>query len=88
MSDASTVVDVSAWAGVIGGMIGSGTFLITLAMLKNCVSKGLSVVLAEFLINNASDEMILKVARMFGNKELILAELKEIKKNMTEVTNG
>ena len=82
--ETSSVVDMSPWVSVIGAMVGWTAFIIVVGMLKSFISKGFSMSLASFLIENSSDEQIEKITRWFGNKDEILFELKEIKKGLSK----
>jgi hypothetical protein len=79
MQDASSVVNMSPWVGVIGAIVGWTGFIIVVSMLKDFLSRGFSWALGEFLLNTSSPETTEKLVRWFGNKDEILKCLEEIK---------
>ena len=77
--EAGTVVDMSPWVSVIAAVVGWSFFLIAVSMFKNLISRGFSMAVAEFWLHNASDDQIQKMVRWFGNSDVILEHLKELK---------
>ncbi len=70
--------NVAPFVGVLGSIIGWSFFLIALGMFKNFISHGFSIALAEFLFKHATPEIREKIARWFGNGDLILQQLQEL----------
>ena len=78
MQEAATV-DMSAWVGVIGAIIGWTGFIIVVSMFKDFLSRGFSWALGEFLLKECRPETVEKLVRWFGNKDEVLKCLNEIK---------
>ena len=80
--ETSAIVDMSPWVSVFGAMVGWVGFIIVFGMLKNFISKGLSIALANFLLENCDEKQTEKMVRWFAKKEDVLQELKEIKSGL------
>ena len=72
-------IDAGPFLGVLGQMIMWGGLIICLAMVKNYVTAGTSAVAAEFLFK-APEKVQSWACTYIVNGDLILAELKKIKK--------
>ena len=68
---------------ILSLIVGWGFFLASLAMLKKFFSHGVSVAFAEFMLRNNDQKAIERVARWFGQSELILEYLSEINKKVS-----
>jgi len=69
---------------VIGSLISWTFFVIVLAMIKNFISHGFSMAIAEFLLNSCTKDQREKYVRWFGNGDVILEHLNELDKKVSE----
>ena len=72
------LTSVRPFIGVISQLIMWGGLIFVLSMFRSFISQGLSMALAEWLLNIADDGLREKVCRWLGDKGVVIEHLKNI----------
>lgn len=75
-------VSMGPWISVISQIIGWSFFLAVLIVLKNFISHGFSMAIAEILLKSTNIDQRQKMVRWFGNGDVVLEKLEEINDRM------
>ena len=80
--EATSIVSMKPAIGLISQIIMWLGLIIVLAMFKGFIVQGVSIALAEILWKCADQDTREKIARWLGDKNIIIAQLKEIDKKL------
>ena len=82
------VMSMTPFIGVISQIIGWSFFIAVLVVLKNFISHGFSMAIAEVLLKTTSIDVQQKMVRWFGNGDVVLEKLNEINERIKSEQRG
>ena len=80
MDDSGSLISMGPLVGILSQIVTWTGFVIVLGILKNFVTHGMSIFLAEFLFKQCNIKQQAKLTRVLANGDVILEELKSMKK--------